>query len=398
MPWKTSSVKEQRWGFVQKALRTTRGLAELCRRSGISRKTAYKWLARFSQRGRWGLGDQSHAARQLHNRPALKWLTRLRRGKREHAHWGAPKIHWWLGERFGRRGVPSEAAISRWLKQWGLTRPGRRRSRAGRAMVRGALTVARRANDVWTVDYKGWFRTGDGTKVEPLTVRDLASRYILGFILVPQQNMARTRQAMKEIFQVNGIPRVIRVDNGSPFGASGALGLTQLSAWWLRLGIKVEFTQPGHPEQNGAHEQMHRVYKMEALNPVAQSRKGQQRRTKRWCRRYNYERPHEGLGMAVPGDHYRKSRRKMPKLAGSWEYPSAWSSRWVKRNGMIGLDGRSRFVGEAFGKERVGLKRIAEGRWEVYFGTQLAGELYDADNGGIRAAVFQKKPVRKRRP
>jgi hypothetical protein len=258
-------------------------------------------------------------------------------------------------------------------------------------MVRPALTIARRPNEVWTVDFKGWFRTGDGTKLEPLTIRDLFSRYILGIYMLPQQNMAGTRLVMESLLRTQGMPQVIRADNGSPFGATGALGLTRLSAWWVRLGIRVEFIEPGHPEQNGAHEQMHRVYKAETLNPAARTLRGQQRRTRQWCREYNFERPHEALGMAVPADHYRKSRRKMPGRLVPWEYPQAWESRLVKGNRVISWKGRSRFVGEAFERQRVGLKRLSQGNWQVYFGPLLAGELTDNEYGGIRAAVYRIK-------
>lgn len=391
MPWKTSSALEQRWGFVQTALRSPRSVAELCRRSGISRKTAYKWIARFQERGRRGLADQERSAHRLHNRPGQKWLDRLRRCKRQHPSWGAPKIHWALRRRFGLRNRLSEAAISRWLKRWGLTRKRRRYVRKGPTLVRPALTVARRPNEVWTIDFKGWFRTGDGSKLEPLTVRDLFSRYIFGIYMLPQQNMAGARLVLERLFQIYGLPQVIRADNGSPFGATGALGLTRLSAWWVRLGIRVEFIEPGHPEQNGAHEQMHRVYKAETLNPPAHTPAGQKRRTKQWCREYNYERPHEALGLEVPADHYRKSRSKMPGRIGPWKYPQGWESRLVKGNGLISWKGRSRFVGEAFERQRVGLKRLSQGNWQVYFGPLLAGELSDEENGGICAVVYRKK-------
>ena len=372
-------------------LRANRSLAELCRQSGISRKTAYKWIARFKERGRRGLQDQARSAHRLHNRPKPKWLNRVRRCRAKRPSWGAPKIHWVLTQRFGLKGLPSEAAISRWLKHWGLTR--RRRARVGKGpwILRPALSQAHQANDVWTVDFKGWFRTGDGTKVEPLTVRDLASRYILEFGLLPHRSVAATRMAFERIFQEYGMPRVIRVDNGSPFGSTGALGLTRLSAWWVKLGVKVEFIEPAHPQQNGAHEQMHRVYKAEACNPAALSLRGQKRHTRQWCWEYNYQRPHEALAMSVPGDHYRKSRRRMPGRWQPWKYPAGWSSRLVKGKGMISLQGRSRFVGEAFEQERVGLKRVPPGKWEVYFGPCLAGELHDVDGGGMRAVVYRKK-------
>lgn len=391
MPWKTSSEPEQRWGFVQLALRAKISLAELCRRSGISRKTAYKWIARFTERGRRGLRDESRSARKLHNRPTIKWLDRLRRCKAKHGSWGAPKIHWALQRRFGLLDLPSESAISRWLKRWRLTRPGRARILRGPAIPRTSLSAARQPNEVWTVDFKGWFRTGDGTRVEPLTVRDLASRYILGFDLLRRQSVEGVRLVMERLFRDYAIPQVIRVDNGSPFGATGALGLTRLSAWWIKLGIKVEFIEPGHPEQNGAHEQMHRVYKAENLRPVARTLRCQKNRTKRWCLEYNHKRPHEALGMRVPADYYRKSRRKLPARLRPWKYPQEWLSRLVKGKGMISLNGRGRFVGEAFEKERLGLKRVVPGKWLVYFGPCLVGELHDADAGGIRAVVYRKK-------
>ena len=391
MPWKKNSDQEQRWGFVQLVMRGKTGLAELCRQSGISRKTAYKWIARFKEDGRRGLHDQGRSAHQLHNRPKKKWLDRIRRCKGQHPSWGAPKIHWALEKRFGRVGLPSETAISRWLQHWGLTRRRRSRVLKGIAIPRPALQEARHPNDVWTVDFKGSFRTGDGTRVEPLTVRDLASRYILDFCLMPRQNVVAARLAFTAIFQENGMPLVIRGDNGSPFGSTGALGLTRLSAWWVKLGIRVEFIEPGHPEQNGAHEQMHRVYKAETLQPAAASVRGQKRRTRDWRWEYNYERPHEALGMEVPGDHYRKSRRKMPERMKPWPYPARWESRLVKGKGMISLNGRSRFIGEAFEKERVGLKRVHPGKWEVYFGPLLAGELHDVDRGGIRAVIYRKR-------
>jgi transposase InsO family protein len=369
-------------------------LSELCRRSGISRKTAYKWLARFKEGGRRGLHDQERSANRVHNRPKKKWLNRIRRCKGQHPGWGAPKIHWVLRKRFGRMALPSETAISRWLQNWGLTRRRPARVRKGGTMLRPALAQARRPNEVWTVDFKGWFRTGDGTRVEPLTVRDLASRYILAFCLMPRQNVEAARLAFEAIFLEYGIPQVIRSDNGSPFGSTGALGLTRLSAWWVKLGIRVEYIEPGHPEQNGGHEQMHRVYKAETLNPPSASVRGQKQRTRRWRWEYNYTRPHEALGMGVPGDYYRKSRRKMPEGMKPWKYVAGWESRLVRGKGMISLDGRSRFVGEAFEKERVGLKRVPPGKWEVYFGPWLAGELHDVDAGGIRAVVYRKKKKR----
>lgn len=390
MPWKTDSNREQRWRFVAEWLRNKTPRAEQCRRWAVSRKTAYKWLQRFRARGRIGLGDEGRAAHRIYNRPSECWLARIRRWRARHPTWGAPKLRWVLARRFGRKGLPSESAISRWLKRWGLSRKRRRPAHKGPLLNRPNLTLATKPNAVWTVDFKGWFRVGDGTRVEPLTVRDLASRYVLAVVLMERQSIAESRVAFEEIFRQYGLPEVIRVDNGSPFGAYGALGLTRLSAWWVKLRIRVEFIAPGHPEQNGAHEQVHRVYKNETLQPAAPTMRAQKQRSERWRATYNYERPHEAISMRVPAEIYRKSQRKMPAKMKPWKYPCGWKSRLVRGKGMISWNGRGRFIGEAFEAERVGLYRRHAGAWEVYFGPLLIGELRDDDSGGIRAAWYRK--------
>lgn len=392
MPWKNHSYQEQRWEFVRQVLSGNTTLIELCGALGISRKTAYKWLARFQSDGRRGLADRSRVPSRLHNRPSRKWLNRVRRAKARHPKWGGAKIRYLLSKRHGPNGVPSEAALGRWFKAWGLT--GKRRKRAGKgpSISRPKLTRAQGPNEVWTVDFKGWFRTGDGRKVEPLTVRDLASRYVLAIGFMAQQNIQRTRVAFEGIFQKYGLPLVIRADNGSPFGSKGALGLTRLSAWWLKLGIRVEFIEPGHPEQNGGHEQFHRVYKAETLAVPAPTVRAQKGRSNRWRELYNQERPHEALGMEVPAKFYRRSPRKMPRKLKPWCYPGGWKSRLVKGHGVICFNGRDRYVGEAFEKERVGLKQDRSGVWLVYFGRHLIGELWDSDVQGMRAVNFRKKP------
>ena len=392
MPWKIKCQKEQRWIFVREFLRNEKGLAEQCRRWAISRKTAYKWIARFEERGRFGLADRCRVARRIHNRPKELWLKRIRRWRARHPSWGAPKLRWALERRFGSKGLPSEAAISRWLKRWGLSRRRKRTAHKGPIIERPKLTLAKKPNDVWTVDFKGWFRTGDGMRIEPLTLRDLASRYILAIVLFRYQNVQECRRAFEKIFAEYGLPQVIRADNGSPFGSTGALGLTRLSAWWAKLGIRVEFIAPGHPEQNGAHEQLHRVYQEETLHPAAANLRGQKRRSERWRKHYNRERPHEALGMQVPAALYHKSRRRLPKKLRHWRYARGWESRLVKGKGMISFNGRGRFIGEAFEGERVGLKRTRDSVWEVYFGTLQIGELWERDGTpGIRATWYSRR-------
>src|SRR6185312_9992581 len=256
MPWKTECVRDQRCRFLNRWRAGKLGVAELCRRVGISRKTGYKWIGRCEVEGRRGLHDRSRKAHVIGNRPSKRWLNRIRGERRRHPSWGPRKLQAVL-RRYGSS-VPSAAAIGRWLAKWRLTqRRNRRGARLGPMIERPHLTTASGPNAVWSVDFKGWFRTGDGTRVDPLTIRDMTSRCLLAVELLGEQTIAATRPVFERTFRRNGLPDAIRMDNGSPFGADGALGLTRLSSWWIRLGIRVEFITPGRPGENAAHEQMH---------------------------------------------------------------------------------------------------------------------------------------------
>jgi len=242
---------------------------------------------------------------------------------------------------------------------------------------------------VWTVDFKGWFRTQDGQRVEPLTVRDQFSRYLLSVRLLKNQSWKPVRRVFLGLFGQQGYPQVIRMDNGSPFGTTGPAGLSRLSAWWTTLGIGVEFTAPGHPEQNGAHEQMHRVLKAETTRPTSSHLRAQQRRTDRWVKTYNQIRPHEGLGQRPPGQVYRPKRSPQRNMLLS--YAIGLVVRRVRSNGQIKWRGRKRFVGEAFIGYPVGVKLVGEGKGLIYFADLLIGELLESDPGGMRPARYRRR-------
>jgi hypothetical protein len=239
------------------------------------------------------------------------------------------------------------------------------------------------------VDFKGWFRTQDGKRVEPLTVRDLFSRYLLAVCLLPDQSWRPVRAVFVRLFGCYGYPRIIRVDNGGPFGSTGPAGLSRLSAWWTALGIRVEFIAPGHPEQNGGHEQMHRVLKAETTQPSSRNPRAQQRRINRWLRSYNEVRPHEALEQRSPAKIYRplRSRARTTELS----YPKSWSTRRVRSNGQIKWQGRMRSVGEAFVGHTVGLTPLVTGKWAVYFTHLQIGELWESDQGGMRSSVYSRR-------
>jgi putative transposase len=389
MPWKNTSLVGQRWQLVKALLRRDGSVSAWCRTFGISRKTAYKWLHRFTDGGRRNLGDHSRRPHRIPLRLRRKWLERIARTRQRHRHWGAKKIQICLLRQYGQ--APATATIARWLQRLQLTTPRRRRPRKACWLRPPPLTGATAPNHVWTADFKGWFRTRNGQRVEPLTIRDLFSRYVLAIRLLPDQRWQPVKTVFTRLFQQYGLPQVIRTDNGGPFASTGPAGLSRLSAWWMTLGIQVEFIRPGHPEENGAHEQMHRVFKAETTRPPALTRQGQQHRTTGWVRNYNHVRPHEALGQEVPASSYRKSSRRRARPRRGWNYPAGWPQRQVRSNGEIRWRGRRRFVGEAFVRQRLALKPLSAGVQAVYFGSLLLGHLHDNDPGAMRPAVYLRR-------
>ena len=392
MPWKTKNVEEQRWEVLQEIRFGKFSVSELSRRYHISRKTVYKWRQRFREKGVRGLKDQQRIAKRVSGRPSAVWLRRIRRARRRRPTWGARKLHWMLEEQFGSAGLPSVAAIGRWLKLWGFVATRRRPRKRGPIVARTALRPAMSCNETWTVDFKGWFRAGNGERCEPLTVRDMFSSFVLCIRLLKDQSVEQTQRQFVKIFNKYGLPRRIRCDNGCPFGGVGPTGLTRLSAWWIKLGIDVEFITPGCPGENGAHEQFHRVYKRELQRKPSKNRQSQQRRSDLWRWDYNHRRPYGSVKMNPPSRVYRKSHRKMPIKIHPFRYGPKFERRWVKGNGEIRWHSRRWFVGEAFVRDYVGLKQISANKWQVYFCNLLVGELHQNDsNPSIRPATYQRR-------
>ena len=391
MPWITSSLLEARQRFVRAALRGFKSVVQLCGEFGISQKTGFKWLRRFRRLGGPGLRDQSRRPKGSPRRTPKRWLTALTQLRRQHPSWGAKKIYARLRQAHPRAHLPKPRTIADCLQRLGLVRPRRRWARRGPQLPRTALTIPTAPNEVWTVDFKGWFRTRDGQRVDPLTVRDLFSRFILGIRLLRHRHEP-VRRYFQGLFARAGQPKIIRVDHGGPFAGDGALDLSRLSAWWLRLGIRVEFTGRGRPLDNAAHEQMHRIYKADLASPPAANPRAQQWRTTRWTDYYNHHRPHEALGQRVPAALYRRSRRRYRRPRREIEYPRRWLARRVTASGYVRWRGRLRVIGRAFGGERVGFKWVAAGVHEVYFMRHLIGRLFDTDPGGMRPAQWAKAP------
>jgi transposase InsO family protein len=325
-----------------------------------------------------------------------RWAATLLALRAKRPTWGADKLLEKLAGEHPRARLPSRSAVTRLLRRSGVAVGQPRRARRGPAVPRENTVAVEGANDLWTVDFKGWFRTGNGERCEPLTVRDLFSRFILCISPVAACSEALVRRRMRPLFQRYGLPRAIRVDNGAPFGSpttGAALGLTRLSVWWLRLGIAVEFTRPGCPQDNGAHEQMHRVLKAETAHPPARTLAQQRRRMEEWRRDYNEQRPHAALGQAVPASCYDPEIRRYQGVP-ALHYPADCVVRTVSAKGTVKWAGLVRNVGRAFSGERLGLRALSgvPTAWAVYLGEQLVGELHAQDPGGMRPA--QREPTK----
>jgi transposase InsO family protein len=362
--WKETRVQDERLGLCLEFEAGERSRAEICRRYGVAPKTAYKWYARYVAEGVAGLADRSRAP---HNQPHAvdaETVGAILAARARYPSWGERKLHAWLEREHPERDWPCPSTIGAILKRHGLTSPPKRRRRASPSHE---LAEPSAANQVWAIDFKGWFRTGDGRRCDPLTLTDVHTRYLLRCQAVDETGAAFVRPLLEAAFREYGLPARMRSDNGPPFASTGVGGLSRLSVWWLRLGIGLERIEPGHPEQNGRHERMHRTLKQETARPPARNSRAQQRAFDRFQFVYNEQRPHEALGMATPGSLYRPSPRPFPHRLPEMEYPAGFALRIVEQHGDVNWRFGRFFLGEALGGETVGFEEVEDG-WRVWFG------------------------------
>jgi transposase InsO family protein len=340
-------------------------MTELAEHYAIARKTGYKWVERYDAEGVVGLVDRSCRPHRspLATDPAL--VDALVAQRKRHPRWGAKKLLAVLARREPDAAWPSRSTVCDLLKRHGLVTARRRRDR--HAPTRSPLAPVTAANDVWTTDFKGEFRTGDGVYCYPLTLRDGFSRFVLRCDALLHRTSDATHQRFARAFAEFGLPARIRSDNGKPFAGPGLAGLSRLAVWWMRLGIVPERIAPGHPEQNGSHEQFHAVLKADTARPPAATATAQQRRFARFCREYNYERPHEALHDAVPASVYQPSPRPLPRHLPALEYPGHCDIRRVSTSGCVSWDDCPVFLSEALAGEDVAFEEVDEGLWTVCF-------------------------------
>ena len=374
MPWEETRPMDQRTQFVADHQRGLYAMAELCARYGVSRKTGYKWLARYAQEGARGLHERSHAPHRCPHRIDAALAELLVAARQQHPRWGPAKLLHYLAPRHPRVATwPAVSTVADLLKRHGLVAKRRRR----RPVVHpGAVPIHTAApNDLWTADFKGQFRTQDGVYCYPLTVADQHTRYLLAVHGLLNTRVVGALAAFERAFRAYGLPAAIRTDNGVPFANTGLHGLTQLSVWWLRLGIQHQRIRPASPQENGAHERMHRTLKAETARPPARTLAQQQGAFDAFRAAYNAERPHAALGGDTPASRYGASPRPYPDRLPALEYPGHFAVKMVTNAGTIRFKHRILFLANALKHHHVGLEETGDGVWSLYLGAVLLGRI-----------------------
>jgi putative transposase len=387
MPWRETWPMEQRLEFVREYKTELFTMTELVAQYEISRKTGYKWVAEYEAAGARGLWDRSrrpHHSPQTTDPALVEALVALRR---RHPRWGAKKLLTLAARRDPHAAWPSRSTVCTLLKQRGLVTARRRRARVPQPPP-APLAPITAANQVWTTDFKGEFRTGDGVYCYPLTLRDGFTRFVLRCDALLGRTSAETRRRFARAFHEYGLPDRIRSDNGGPFASPGLAGLSALAVWWLRLGIALERIAPGHPEQNGSHEQFHRILKADTTRPPADTCAAQQRRFHRFVREYNEERPHEALRDRTPASCYTPSRRPLPSRLPPLDYPGHTDKRLVSSNGCVSWAGAPLFVATPLAGEYVAFEEVDDGIWTLWFATTAVAR-YDERHRSLHPIASQ---------
>lgn len=352
-------------------------MVELCQTYGVSRKTGYKWLERYRQQGPAGLVNRSRRPHGCSHETLSCVVEALVDARRLHPSWGAKKLLWLVGKRHPRWPLPSRATVCNILERHGLVQAPRRRRLLGHPGKPSSIIA--QPNDVWSADFKGHFRTRDGLYCYPLTVTDGFSRYLLACQALASTSLKGAQPVFERVFREFGLPSVIRTDNGVPFATQAIARLSELSVWWIRLGIFPELIEPASPQQNGRHERMHRTLKAETTRPAAGNLRAQQRRFNDFIRLFNYERPHEALGQKPPGTVYATSPRPFPNKLPALEYPPHFELRLVSRNGGIRWRRQWVNVSHTLSGQYVGLEEVDDALWTVYFGSVELGRFHERE-------------------
>ncbi len=375
MPWKEELPMNQKTQFISEYLNGTFTVTELCERYNISRKTGYKWIDRYEGEGPRGLEDRSRRPESSPNQTPEELREAIIEERRKHKTWGSKKLLRTLRAKKTAAPWPSRRTVSDILKKEGLVREKSRIRKTGHPGKPKTIVTA--PNELWCVDFKGEFKTRDGLYCYPLTVTDRYSRYLLGCKGLKSTGKDGARGVFKELFRKYGLPAAIRSDNGTPFASTALARLSELSVWWIRLGIRPELIEPGKPQQNGQHEYMHRVLKAETTRPPGANLGQQQKLFNVFREEYNQVRPHEGIEMRTPDELYSPSKIPLPAVAPDLSYPAHYETRLVSRNGGFRWRDRWVCVSTTCAGHRVGLEETGDGVWDVFLGPVKLGRFLE---------------------
>jgi transposase InsO family protein len=382
---------DERLEFIEAWLKQELSFVDLCVRFGIAPKTGYKWLQRFKESGKAGLEDRSRAP---HSHPQAKQQSVVEAAievREQHPTWGPRKIQERLQRQSPEDQPPAASSIGEWLRRRGLV--VERRHRRKTPPQSEPLAHAGGPNAVWCADFKGHFQCGDGVRCDPLTATDAFSRYLLRCRAVDKADGPHVRAVFEAMFRECGLPDAIRTDNGPPFASTAPGGLSRLSMWWLRLGIRHERIEPGCPQQNGRHERMHRTLKAETANPPRANLRQQQLAFERFTEEYNCQRPHEALAYRTPAEVYTPSSRLYRPGKEQLIYPEGVAFRRISQQGSLKWKCERTFLSEVLAREVVGLLEIDDQLFEVYYGPKLLGWF----DGTSHVFEAEKRPPRKHR-
>jgi putative transposase len=380
MAWHETGTEKERLRFFNDWKNRKYSMTELCIKYGISRKTGYKFVNRICVEGEKAVHDRPRTKFTYPNITKYEVVEELLEAKRRHINWGPAKIRDYLKINNPHLVLPATSTVGSIFRQHGLVKP--RKKRLQIPAYTQPLSHAQENNSVWSVDFKGQFKLGNGELCYPLTISDNFSRYLICCESLANPTLEGSRRVFEKIFEIYGLPDAIRSDNGQPFAGTGILGLTQLSVWWLKLGIKHERIKPGHPEQNGRHERMHRTLKQATVMPPSFDHGSQQQCFDAFRLEYNTERPHQALRGLRPADIYKSSKNKLPSTIPEMMYSREYKVRRVRGNGEMKQFGRNYYISRAFAHQRLGLETIGAGKVLVHFGSQKIC-IIDADKDKV---------------
>lgn len=387
MPWAETCTMSERKRFIRDLMTGDETMTELCERYGVSRNNGYKWRQRFLAEGPAGLEERSRARRHHPNATPDDVELRIRHARLEHPTWGPKKLIAWLKKHEPDLALPAPSTVGELLKRAGLSEPRGHSRRVPRPQ--GIETAGARPNALWRIDHKGYFDTKNGTRCVPLTLTDHYSRYLLGLHATTSTRFAQVRPMLLFHFSEYGLPDAIRSDNGAPFASRAPGGLSAFGVLLAKLGIRHERIEPGHPEQNGRHERMHRTLKAETASPPAETLRAQQAVFRAFQDEFNHERPHEALEQRTPAELYTSSARPFKRIEPA-DYGPEFAVREVGDNGTICFRGLPLYVGRALDRELVGCREV-NGMVEVYFYAVYLGSADLRSTGShIRVAGCQR--------